>query len=71
MCDDEETEYLLGLENPLETAMGYWEREISGYDHGEEMGHMLWHLRGCGREPPAGSLTTKTKQIQKGNVHER
>ena len=44
---------------------------ISGYDHGEEMGHMLWHLRGCGRESPANGLASKTKQKQKGNVHER
>ena len=45
-CDEEDAEYLLSLENPLETAVGYWEREISGYDHGEEMGHMLWEIRG-------------------------
>ena len=71
VCDDDEVEYLLGLDNPLEVVRGYWEPEISGYDHGEEMGHMLWHLRGCGRESPANGLTSKTKQKQKGNVHER
>lgn len=70
-CDEEEAEYLLGLENPLETAVGYWEREISGYDHGEEMGHMLWHLRGCGREIPAATPAPKTKQKRKDNAHER
>ena len=71
VCDDDETEYLLGLENPLEKATGYWEREINGYDHGEEMGHMLWCLRGCGREPPAAGLAPKTKPKRKGNAHER
>lgn len=70
-CDEEEAEYLLGLENPLETAVGYWEREISGYDHGEEMGHMLWHLRGCDREIPASGTAPKTKQKRKDNAHER
>ena len=45
VCDDDEVEYLLGLDNPLEVVRGYWEQEISGYDHGEEMGHMLWRVR--------------------------
>ncbi len=70
VCDDE-VEYLLGLDNPLEVVRGYWEQEISGYDHGEEMGHMLWHLRGCGRESPAAVLASKAKQKGKNTAHER
>ena len=69
VCDEEEAAYLLGLDDPLEVARGYWEREISGYDHGEEMGHMLWHLRGCGRESPETALAPKAKR--KGKEHER
>lgn len=71
VCDDDEVEYLLGLDNPLEVVRGYWEQEISGYDHGEEMGHMLWHLRGCGRESPAAVLASKAKQKGKNTAHER
>ena len=71
VCDDDEVEYLLGLDNPLEVVRGYWEQEISGYDHGEEMGHMLWHLRGCGRESPAAGLASKAKQKGKNTAHER
>ena len=71
VCDDDEVEYLLGLDNPLEVVRGYWEQEISGYDHGEEMGHMLWHLRGCGWESPAAGLASKAKQKGKNTAHER
>ena len=45
VCDDDEVEYLLGLDNPLEVVRGYWESEITGYDHSGEMGHMLWRIR--------------------------
>ena len=69
VCDGDEAEYLLGLDNPLEAMRGCWEREISGYDHGGEMGHMLWHLRGCGDKPPAAALALKGKR--KENDHER
>ena len=66
VCDDDEVEYLLGLDNPLEVVRGYWEQEISGYDQST-----LWHLRGCGRESPAAGLASKAKQKGKNTAHER
>ena len=44
-CDDEDVEFLLRFDDPLEVVRGYWESEISGYDHSEEMGRTLWQIR--------------------------
>ena len=44
-CDDEDVEFLLRFDDPLEVVRGYWESEITGYDHSGEMGHMLWDIR--------------------------
>lgn len=44
-CDDEDVGFLLRFDDPLEVVRGYWESEISGYDHSGEMGHMLWDIR--------------------------
>ena len=44
-CDDEDMEFLLRFDDPLEVVRGYWESEITGYDHSGEMGHMLWEIR--------------------------
>ena len=44
-CDDEDMEFLLRFDDPLEVVRGYWESEITGYDHSGEMGHMLWRIR--------------------------
>ena len=44
-CDEENVEFLLRFDNPLEVVRGYWESEITGYDHSGEMGHMLWDIR--------------------------
>ena len=38
-------EFLLRFDDPLEVVRGYWESEISGYDHSEEMGRTLWRIR--------------------------
>ena len=43
-CDESDIEALLALDDPLELLQDNWKREISDYDHGEEMGHMLWYL---------------------------
>ncbi len=39
-CDEEDVEFLLRFDDPLEVVRGYWESEITGYDHSGEMGHM-------------------------------
>ena len=44
-CDEDDMEFLLRFDNPLEVVRGYWESEITGYDHSGEMGHMLREIR--------------------------
>ena len=44
-CDEEDMAFLLRFDDPLEIVRGYWESEITGYDHSGEMGHMLWRVR--------------------------
>ena len=44
-CDADDVAFLLQFDDPLEVVRGYWESEISGYDHTDEMGHMLWEIR--------------------------
>ena len=44
-CDEDGIEFLLRFDDPLEIAAGAWEAEITGYDHSEEISHMLWTLR--------------------------
>ena len=44
-CDEEDAAFLLRFDDPLETVRGYWESEITGYDHSGEMGHMLWRVQ--------------------------
>ena len=44
-CDEEDVEFLLRFDDPLEVVCGYWESELTGYDHSGEMGHMLWEIR--------------------------
>ena len=44
-CDDDDIQFLLQFDNPLELVRGYWEAEITGYSHSGEMGHMLWEIR--------------------------
>ena len=47
-CDEDDMAFLLRFDDPLEVVRGYWESEITGYDHREEMGHMLWEIRDKG-----------------------
>lgn len=44
-CDADDVAFLLQFDDPLEMVRGYWESEITGYDHSGEMGHMLWEIR--------------------------
>lgn len=44
-CDEEDMSFLLRFDDPLEVMRGYWESEITGYDHSGEMGHILWRVR--------------------------
>ena len=47
-CDKDDVEFLLRFDDPLEVVRGYWESEITGYDHSGEMSHMLWEIRDRG-----------------------
>lgn len=44
-CGDDDVTFLLRLDDPLEIVRGYWENELTGHYHGEEMRHMLWRVR--------------------------
>ena len=44
-CDEDDVAFLLQFSDPLEVVRGYWESELSGYDHSNEMGHMIWEIR--------------------------
>ena len=44
-CDEDDIQFLLQFDDPLELVRGYWEAEITGYSHSDEMGHMLWEIR--------------------------
>ena len=44
-CDEDDVAFLLQFDDPLEVVRGFWESEITGYDHSGEMGHMLWEIR--------------------------
>ncbi len=85
-CDDDDAAFLLRFDDPLELVRGYWESEITGYDHSGEMGHTLWEIRD--RElyskeqltksskdaaEPLSSPATQGKKSKKkgGNPHER
>ena len=46
-CSEDDIEFLLQLDNPLELMAGHWEDEMdSGHD--EEMSHMVWNVRDRG-----------------------
>ena len=47
-CTEESIAYLLQFDDPLAELRGYWEAEITGYDHSGEIGHMLWEIRDRG-----------------------
>lgn len=65
-CDEEDVEFLLRFDDPLEVVCGYWESEIIGYDHSGEMGHMLWEIRD--RELYPQERSAKTPQDVGGVV---
>ncbi len=44
-CNDDDTEFLLRFDNPLELVRGYWVSEITDSDFSEEIGHTLWEIR--------------------------
>ena len=84
-CDKDDMEFLLQFDNPLEVVRGYWESEITGYDHSGEIGHMLWDIRdrglyskeqlakpenAVGRLPSPGVQSKKSHRKEQ-NSHER
>ena len=63
-CEEDAAAFLLQSDNPLEAVLGSWESELTGYDHSEEMRHMLWNLRD--KEPYAVELHMEEKTERKG-----
>ena len=46
-CSEDDIDFLLQLDNPLELMAGHWQNEMdSGHD--EEMSHMVWNVRDRG-----------------------
>ncbi len=84
-CDDDDAAFLLRFDDPLELVRGYWEAEITGYDHSGEMGHMIWEIRDREMyskeqlahppkdavEPPSPAAQGKKSKKKGGNPHER
>jgi len=84
-CDDVDAAFLLRFDDPLELTRGYWEAEITGYDHSGEMGHMIWEIRDRelyskerlaqppkdAAEPPSPAAQGKKSKKKGENPHER
>ena len=75
-CDKDEGEFLLRFNDPLEVVRGYWESEITGYDHSGEIGHMLWEIRdkemySKDQLAQPGKSKSKTSHQKEGKSHER
>ena len=79
-CDEDDIAFLLRFDDPLEVVRGYWDSEITGYDHSGEMGHMLWEIRDKGLyskdqlaqpEKTAGNLTHLAAQSKKSHSKEQ
>lgn len=66
-CDPDDVAFLLQFDDPLEIVRGYWEAELTGYDHSGEMGHMLWEIRD--RELyPKGAISPSTAKAEQNKV---
>ena len=80
VCDEVDLKFLLWFDDPLEVVRGYWESEITGYDHSGEMSHMLWDIRDRGLyskeqlaqpENAAGSLPSPCAHSTKSHRKEK
>ena len=63
-CDADDVTFLLQFDDPLEVVRGYWESEITGYDHSGEMGHMLWEIRNREMYEPEQLAQTPSPTVQ-------
>ena len=84
-CDEDDVKFLLRFDDPLEVVRGFWENEITGYDHSDEMGHMLWEIRDrelyskdqlvkpqrVSGETPSPAAQSKKSNTQERKSHER
>lgn len=43
-CSEDDLDFLLQLDNPLELMAGHWQDELDS-DYSEEMRHMVWEVR--------------------------
>lgn len=77
-CDDDDIQFLLQFDDPLEVVRGYWESEITSYDHSGEMGHMLWEIRERElyskellAQPVSPAVQSKNPKKKERHSHER
>lgn len=67
-CDEDAIAFLLHFDDPLELVRGYWEGEITGYDHSGEMGHMLWEIREREPAPKRDAAPTPVRSQDKAKT---
>ena len=73
-CDEDDAAFLLQFDDPLDVVRGYWEAEITGCDHSDEIGHMLWEIRDrelYEKEQPIQSMENVIGAVQDKNLTER
>lgn len=65
-CSEESLDFLLGFEDPLGFACGYWKEELMRDSHSDEIGHMLWEIERRGEIPlqPAKHTPHRPKRDQ-------
>ena len=65
-CSEESLDFLLGFEDPLGFACGYWKEELMRDSHSDEIGHMLWEIERRGKIPlqPAKHTPHRPKRDQ-------
>ena len=63
VCDEDDAAFLLQFDDPLEVVRGYWAAEITGCDHSDEIGHMLWEIRDREELVPEKALPRPQMQL--------
>ena len=85
-CNQDNAEFLLQFDNPLDVVRGHWEFEVAMYDHSVEMGDLLWEIqdkelypkdlltrpeKAAESLPPPAAQSKKSQQKKEKKSHER
>ena len=74
VCDEDDAAFLLQFDDPLDVVRGYWAAEITGCDHSDEIGHMLWEIRDrelYEKKQPVQSMENVIGAVQDEDLTER